>query len=51
MSQVLEAVAKAILVTLVSTLAALAVEKIRRHNEDNNEGGYHQPYNDEYDHW
>lgn len=51
MNQILAAIAKAVLVTLVSTLATIAVDKIRRYNEDRNEDDYYQPQHDEYDHW
>ena len=49
MNQILAAVVKAVLVTLVSTLAAIGIEKIRRYNEERNEEGYYQPGYDEYD--
>jgi hypothetical protein len=48
-NQILAAVVKAVLVTLVSTLAAIGIEEIRRYNEDRNEDGYYQPGYDEYD--
>jgi len=48
-NQILAAVVKAVLVTLVSTLAAIGIEKIRRYNEERNEEGYYQPGYDEYD--
>ena len=51
MNQIVAAVLKAVLVTLVSTLAAIGIEKIRRYNEDKNEDYYHQPQYDEYDRW
>ena len=49
MNEIIAAVAKAVLVTLVSTLAAIGIEKIRRYNEDQNEDGYYHPGYDEYD--
>ena len=50
MNQILLSVLKAVLVTLVSTLAAIGIEKIRRYNEENrNEDGYYHPGFDEYD--
>lgn len=51
MNQIFAAIAKAVLVTLVSTLAAIAVEKIRYYNEDKHESGLHQQNYEEYDHW
>jgi len=50
-NQILLAVAKAVLVTLVSTLAAIGIEEIRKYNEDRNEDGYYQPQHDEYERW
>lgn len=50
MNQIVAAVLKAVLVTLVSTVAAIVVEKIRRYNEDRDED-YYQPQYDEYDRW
>jgi len=50
-NEIIAAVAKAVLVTLVSTLAAIAVEEIHRYNEDRNENGYYQPQHDEYERW
>ena len=50
MNQILAAVAKAVLVTLVSTVAAIVVDQIRRYNESRDDGFYH-PGHDEYDHW
>jgi hypothetical protein len=47
-NQIVAAVLKAVLVTLVSTLAAIGIEKIRRYNEDKRED-YYQPGYDEYD--
>ena len=49
MNEIIAAVAKAVLVTLISTIAAITVEKIRRYNEDRNEDGYYHPGYDEYD--
>ena len=49
MNEIIAAVAKAVLVTLVSTLAAIGIEKIRRYNEDREEDGYYHPGFDEYD--
>lgn len=51
MSQIVSIVLKAVLVTLVSSIAAIAVEKIRRYNQDKNEDNYYQPNYDEYDRW
>jgi len=48
-NEIIAAVAKAVLVTLISTIAAITVEKIRRYNEDRNEDGYYHPGFDEYD--
>lgn len=48
-NQILLSVLKAVLVTLVSTLAAIGIDKIRRYNEDRNEDGYYHPGFDEYD--
>ena len=50
MNEIIAAVAKAVLVTLISTIAAITVEKIRRYNhEEQNEDGYYHPGYDEYD--
>jgi len=50
--QVFAVVAKAVLVTLVSTLAAVVVEKIRLYNEGRDEEpNYHRAQYDEYEHW
>jgi hypothetical protein len=49
-NQILSAILKAVLVTLVSTIAAVAVEKIRQYNKDKDDY-YHQPYDDEYERW
>ena len=49
MNQILLSVLKAVLVTLVSSIAAITVEKIRRYNQDRDEDGYYQPGYDEYD--
>jgi len=48
-NQIAAVVLRAILVTLVTTLASVAVDEIRRYNEDRNEDGYYQPGYDEYD--
>ena len=50
MNQIFAAIAKAVLVTLVSTLAAIAVEQIRRYNNDPYEVDWRQS-NDNDDHW
>jgi hypothetical protein len=50
-NQIILAIAKAVLVTLVSTLAAIAVEKIRYYNDDRNERVWNQPGDNEYEHW
>jgi hypothetical protein len=47
---ILAAILKALLVTLVSTAAGIAVEKIRRYNEEKNDGYYH-PGQDEHEYW
>jgi len=50
--QVFAVIAKAVLVTLVSTLAAVVVERIRLYNEGQNEElNFHQHDYDEYEHW
>jgi hypothetical protein len=49
-NQIVAAVLKAVLVTLVSTLAAIGIEKIRRYNEDKNED-YYQPHYDDHENW
>ena len=53
MQQVFAVIAKAVLVTLVSTLAAVVVEKIREYNSGNHEEALHlrQPQYGEYEHW
>lgn len=52
MQQVFAVIAKAVLVTMVSTLAAVVVEKIRLYNEGRDEElNYHQSQDDEYEHW
>ena len=51
MNQIAAVVLRAILVTLVTTLASVAVEEIRRYNEDRNEDGWQQPYDGDYDRW
>ena len=50
MNNILAAVAKAVLVTLVSTVAAIIVENIRRHNQDRDDD-YDQSHYDDYDRW
>ena len=50
MNDILVSIIKAVLITLVTTTTAIAVEKIRRHNEERNECQY-QPGFDEYEHW
>ena len=50
MNQILSAILKAVLVTLIGTIATIAVEKIRRYNEDKRED-YYQPQYDEYERW
>jgi len=50
-NQIAAVVLRAILVTLVTTLASVAVEEIRRYNEDRNEDGWQQPYDGDYDRW
>jgi len=49
--QILESVIKAVMLTIISSLAAIAVEKIRRYNEDRNEDSWQQPYDGDYDRW
>jgi hypothetical protein len=49
-NQILLSVLKAVLVTLVSTLAAIGIERIRRYNEDKNED-YYQPHYDDHENW
>jgi hypothetical protein len=49
MNQIALAVLKAVLITLVGTVASICVEKIRRHNEDKEEDSYYRPGYDEYD--
>ena len=50
MNQILAAVAKAVLVTLVSTIAAIVVDQIRRYNESRDDGYYH-PGQDDHERW
>jgi cell division protein FtsN len=52
-NQILAAIVKAVLVTFIGTVATIAVEKIRRHNEDRHENDYYhnQPQYDDYDRW
>ena len=47
---ILASILKALLVTFVSTAAGIAVEKIRRHNQDRDDDYYHPGY-DDYDRW
>lgn len=49
MNQIIAAVLKAVLVTRIGTIASIAVDKIRRYNEDRDEDGCYQPGYDEYD--
>jgi len=49
-NQILSAILKAVLVTLIGTIATIAVEKIRRYNKDKDDY-YHQPDYDEYERW
>ena len=53
MNQILAAVVKAVLVTLVSTLAAIGIEKIRRYNQDKREDDYYRQnhYDDDHENW
>ncbi|KXS31661.1 MAG: hypothetical protein AWT59_2220 [Candidatus Gallionella acididurans] len=51
MGQIIAAVLKAVLVTLVGTIASIAVDKIRRYNEDKNDDGYYQPGHDDHENW
>ncbi len=51
MNQIIAAVLKAVLVTLVGTIASIAVEKIRRYNEDKDEDGYYHPGYDDHENW
>ena len=51
MNQILVAVVKAVLVTLVSTLAAIGIEEIRRYNNESRDDGFYHPDQDEYDRW
>jgi hypothetical protein len=50
-NQILSAILKAVLETLIGTIATIAVEKIRRYKEDKREDGWHQPDYDEYERW
>ena len=47
---ILASILKALLVTLVSTVAAIALEKIRRHNQDRYDD-YDQSHYDDYGRW
>ena len=51
MNQIFAAVLKAVLVTLVSTLAAIGIEKIRRYNQDRDDEGYYHPGYDDHENW
>lgn len=53
MNQIVSAVLKAVLVTLIGTIASIAVEKIRRYNQDKDEeDNYHyHPGWDEHEDW
>jgi len=51
MGQIIAVITKAILVTLVSSLAAICIEHIRRHNQDQNEAEWNQPRYDEHEDW
>jgi hypothetical protein len=48
MNQILLSVLKAVLITLVGTVASICVERIRRHNEEERDDYYHPGY-EEYD--
>jgi len=50
-NQILESVIKAVMLTIISSLAAIAVDKVRRYNEDRNEDGWQQPYDGDYERW
>ena len=47
MNPILSAILKALLVTLISTAAGIAIEKIRIYEKEDD--GYYQPGHDEYD--
>jgi hypothetical protein len=49
MNEILISIGKALLVTLVSSMAAVAVDLIRSHNNERREGDYYQPGYDEFD--
>jgi len=49
--QILATIAKAVLVTLVSTLAAIGIDKIRRYNEDRENNYYDHPGWGNHDDW
>ncbi len=49
MNQIAIAVLKAVLITLIGTIASIAVEKIRRHNDEKDQDDYYQPGYDEFD--
>ena len=50
MNPILASILKALLVTLVSTVAAIAVEKIRRHNQGRDDD-FDQSHYDDYGRW
>jgi len=49
-NQIVSAVLKAVMVTLISTIASICVDKIRRYNEEKRED-YYQPYDDDHENW
>ena len=51
MGNIFSTIAKAVLITLVSSIAALAVEKIRRYNQDKDDDDFYHPGFDDYDRW
>ena len=51
MGQILESVIKAVMLTIISSLAAIAVDKIRRYNQDRDEEGYYHPGYDDHEDW
>jgi len=51
-NQIVAAVLKAVLVTLIGTIASICVDKIRRYNhEEQNEDGYYHPGFDDHEDW
>jgi hypothetical protein len=48
-NQIAISVLKAVLITLIGTIASIAVEKVRQHNDDKEQEDYYQPDYDEYD--